>query len=167
MRYSLRSAVIGSSLAALRAGMTPAATPTTIESPNPITTDHTETTNGNLKARELTKAIRIPPPAPMQPPIIEMATASIKNWVKMAEWVAPNALRIPISRVRSTIETSIMLAMPMPPTRREMLAIATTKMVKTPITLEKVLIKSAWLVTRKSSLSGLSILCLSRKILVT
>ena len=36
--------------------------------------------------------------------------------------VAPNALRTPISRVRSVTDTSMMFMMPMPPTISEMLA---------------------------------------------
>ena len=38
--------------------------------------------------------------------------------------LAPRALRIPISRVRSVTETSMMFIMPMPPTSREMPAMA-------------------------------------------
>ena len=37
---------------------------------------------------------------------------------------APSALRMPISRVRSVTDTIIMFIMPMPPTSREMAAMA-------------------------------------------
>ena len=36
--------------------------------------------------------------------------------------MAPSALRMPISRVRSVTDTSMMFIMPMPPTSSEMLA---------------------------------------------
>ena len=40
----------------------------------------------------------------------------------MVRSLAPSALRMPISRVRSVTDTSIMFMMPMPPTSSEMLA---------------------------------------------
>ena len=39
------------------------------------------------------------------------------------------AMRMPISRVRSVTETSMMFMMPMPPTSSEMLAIEASRMV--------------------------------------
>ena len=42
----------------------------------------------------------------------------------MLRSLAPNALRMPISRVRSVTDTIIMFIMPMPPTSREMAAMA-------------------------------------------
>ena len=42
----------------------------------------------------------------------------------MLRSLAPSALRMPISRVRSVTDTIIMFIMPMPPTSREMAAIA-------------------------------------------
>ena len=50
----------------------------------------------------------------------------------MSRRFAPTALRMPISRVRSVTETSMMFMMPMPPTSKEMPAIAPRKSVKTP-----------------------------------
>ena len=43
----------------------------------------------------------IPRAMPMSPPMRLITTASIKNCVTMTKYVAPKALRIPISRVRS------------------------------------------------------------------
>ena len=42
----------------------------------------------------------------------------------MAELGAPSALRVPISRVRSVTDTSMMFMTPMPPTSSEMAAMA-------------------------------------------
>ena len=49
----------------------------------------------------------------------------------VAACVAPSALRMPISRVRSVTDTSMMFMMPMPPTRRLTAAIAGEQGVKT------------------------------------
>ena len=45
------------------------------------------------------------------------------NWKRMLRFLAPMALRIPISRVRSVTETSMMFMMPMPAANRAMKAI--------------------------------------------
>ena len=42
--------------------------------------------------------------------------ASIRNCSMTVTLVAPSALRIPISRVRSVTDTSMMFMIPMPPT---------------------------------------------------
>ena len=60
----------------------------------------------------------MPSPIPMPPPISESTIASIKNWRMMFERFAPIALRIPISRVRSVTETSMMFMMPIPATTK-------------------------------------------------
>ena len=65
-------------------------------------------------------AISLPITRPTMPPSTVRVTASRRNWSRMAEDVAPTALRRPISRVRSLTETSMMFMMPMPPTRSEM-----------------------------------------------
>ena len=49
------------------------------------------------------------------------------NWRMMALSRAPRALRMPISRVRSVTDTSMMFMMPMPPTTREMAAMPPRK----------------------------------------
>ena len=51
-----------------------------------------------------------------------MTTDSTRNWSRTSRFLAPMALRVPISRVRSVTVTSMMFMMPMPPTRREMAA---------------------------------------------
>ena len=55
------------------------------------------------------------------------ATASIMNCDMMSRRLAPMALRMPISRVRSVTDTSMMFMMPMPPTSNEMPATAPRK----------------------------------------
>ena len=51
----------------------------------------------------------------------------------MSRLVAPTALRMPTSRVRSVTETNMMFMMPMPPTSRLIPAMAPKKMVSTPV----------------------------------
>ena len=68
---------------------------------------------------------------PEVPPIRLMVNDSITNCALMSCLRAPIARRMPISRVRSSTEASMMFMMPMPPTRSEMPAID-------PITIEKI-----------------------------
>ena len=51
------------------------------------------------------------------------------NCPRMSLRLAPKDLRMPISLVRSVTETSMMFMMPMPPTRREMAAMATSTII--------------------------------------
>ena len=67
---------------------------------------------------------RYPRATPMAPPTRLITTASTRNWVRTSEPRAPSASRSPISRVLSVTETSMMFMIPMPPTSREMPAIA-------------------------------------------
>ena len=60
------------------------------------------------------------------------------------------ALRMPISRVRSVTDTSMIFIMPMPPTKREMAAMAPKKMVMVPVVSCIVLISAVKLRTEKS-----------------
>ena len=53
-----------------------------------------------------------------------MTTASVMNWRRMSPRRAPRALRVPISRVRSVMLTSMMFITPIPPTSRLMAAMA-------------------------------------------
>ena len=68
---------------------------------------------------------------PIKPPKTESTSASMRNCMTICERRAPIARRIPISRVRSVTDASMMFMMPIPPTRSEMPAIA-------PRTIEKV-----------------------------
>ena len=55
--------------------------------------------------------------------------ASTRNCRRMSLGRAPTAMRMPISRVRSVTETSMMFMMPMPPTRSETPAMLPRRMV--------------------------------------
>ncbi len=57
---------------------------------------------------------------PMTPPRELVMAASITNWVRMVCRFAPRDFRIPISRVRSVTDTSMMFITPTPATSREM-----------------------------------------------
>ena len=67
---------------------------------------------------------------PTMPPVTESVAASTRNWVRMSRRRAPSALRMPISRVRSVTDTSMMFMITMPPTNSEIAAtpIETMKM---------------------------------------
>ncbi len=90
----------------------------------------------------------------MMPPMRLSTTDSSRNWVRMSRRSAPTALRMPISRVRSVTETSMMFMMPMPPTSSEMPAMAPRKAVNMPVICPAVSSRSDWLNRRKSSSSA-------------
>ena len=56
-------------------------------------------------------------PKPIKPPIKHIIAASEINCPSMVLLVAPIALRIPISRVRSLTDTNIMFIIPIAPTK--------------------------------------------------
>ena len=60
-----------------------------------------------------------PTAMPIRPPRPDSVSASMRNWARMSRRRAPTALRMPISRVRSRTETSMMFMIPMPPTISE------------------------------------------------
>ena len=93
----------------------------------------------------------MPNTIPAIPPSSESTSDSIKNCIKMSCRLAPSALRIPISRVRSVTDTSMMFMMPMPPTSSYTLAIPPSSIVKTPLVALAIAMISAWLRTMKSS----------------
>ena len=99
----------------------------------------------NNSTREMPKAI------PKIPPMRPIITASIKNCVIMVRYVAPRALRIPISLVRSVTETIIIFIMPMPPTRSEMAATLPRKRVSVAVVEFIVSIRLVMLLMVKSS----------------
>ncbi len=65
----------------------------------------------------------------MMPPREESTTASTRNCNRTSRSNAPMASRIPISRVRSVTETSMMFIMPIPPTSRLTAATALSRAV--------------------------------------
>ena len=66
--------------------------------------------------REVSTAPAAPRTIPAVPPVSARRTASIRNCERMSRSRAPTAIRIPISRVRSVTDTSMMFMIPMPPT---------------------------------------------------
>ena len=67
---------------------------------------------------------------PSTPPSSVSVAASTRNWPRIAARVAPSALRMPISRVRSVTVTSMTFVTPMPPTSSEIAATAPSSTVK-------------------------------------
>ena len=72
-----------------------------------------------------------PSRTPIAPPSTLITTASIRNWRRMSPRLAPIALRMPISRVRSVTDTSMMFMMPMPPTSSDTAAMLASSTVIT------------------------------------
>ena len=66
----------------------------------------------------------------MSPPSPASTVDSIRNCCRIARRVAPIALRMPISRVRSVTVTSMMFMMPIPPTSSEIPATALVSSVR-------------------------------------
>ena len=64
---------------------------------------------------------------------------------------APTAMRMPISRVRSVTETSMMFMMPIPPTSSETAAIDDRSSVIVRLVSSAALANSAWVRMKKSS----------------
>ena len=96
----------------------------------------------------------MPSAVPTSPPMIESVIASTRNWRRMSLLRAPIALRIPISRVRSRTETSMMFMIPIPPTTSEIDAMPARSAVRIAVTLPTVLRSCAWFVIEKSSASA-------------
>ena len=94
-----------------------------------------------------------PAMTPMMPPPKVRNTASVTNWATMSRRLAPMACRMPISRVRSVTETSMMFMIPMPPTSREMPATVPRNTTRVWLASSKVSRISCWLKTVKSSAS--------------
>lgn len=63
--------------------------------------------NWKPMATAMAKPIEIPSKIPTIPPIWPITKVSVKNCQAIVERFAPNAFRIPISRVRSETETNI------------------------------------------------------------
>ena len=71
----------------------------------------------------------MPSTMPIAPPVRLSTIDSIRNCVRTADERAPMAMRMPISRVRSVTETSMMFMMPMPPTSSETPAMLPSRIV--------------------------------------
>src|SRR5262249_20669841 len=125
------NAAMGSSFAARFAGYTPKKMPTLAETIRPAITAHRRMADGMPMSNVTVLAIGLPRMMPISPPTSATVEDSIRNWSKTSRRRAPSALRIPISRVRSVTETSMMVMITMPPTMSEIEAspMVTRKMV--------------------------------------
>lgn len=93
---------MGSRREAVRAGAKPEKTPVSIDTTSPITTSPTENCIGNDgNARATAVHNSHDTTSPITPPTRQIATASIRNCIRIVRLRAPTALRVPISRVRS------------------------------------------------------------------
>ena len=97
----------------------------------------------------------MPMEMPISPPMKLSTMASMRNWVRIAWRLAPTALRMPISLVRSVTDTSIMFMIPIPPTMRDTVAINPKKAVRMAVRLSNTVAMSFCVSTEKSSLSEL------------
>ena len=85
---------------------------------------------GHFASEEMTVEPTIPIMMPMTPPSMLNTSASIRNWVRISRPRAPIDIRMPISRVRSVTETSMIFIIPMPPTKSETDAILASSIVR-------------------------------------
>ena len=93
--------------------------------------DRRSSRNGTPRRAVPSPAKASPPRTPMSPPNSDSITASTRNCSRTWPSTAPIARRMPISRVRSVTETSMMFMMPMPPTSRLTAATAPRRPVST------------------------------------
>ena len=81
---------------------------------------------------------------PIIPPATVRMIASERNWVIITFFLAPRALRSPISLVLSVTVTSMIFIMPIPPTNNEIAAMPLRSVVNVPVTADAVFKISFW-----------------------
>ncbi len=121
--YSYRKHSIGSNFAAVFAGSIPNTIPINIDIPTEISPKFTETINGYSANITINHAKNTPSINPIKPPSAVKMQDSVRNCINTLLRVAPSAFWMPISRVRSVTDTSIIFITPMPPTNNEIPAI--------------------------------------------
>ena len=121
--YSLLNASIGFKFAAFTEGSSPNTTPITVENNTAITIDGTLIAVGEPVTFPTTFDSPIPVITPIIPPILVSTEASVRNCPRIVFLRAPIAFFRPISLVRYVTETNMIFMTPIPPTRREILAI--------------------------------------------
>src|SRR5881397_2146892 len=94
--------------------------PTRAENPKAINKMSAEMMVGQPAMLEAAWAPATPSPTPIIPPMALRTTASTRNCRRMCRRLAPTAMRMPISRVRSVTETNKIFMIPIPPTSSEM-----------------------------------------------
>ena len=120
MSHSILSASTGLSPEAFNAGYTPKTAP--INNENPINKAISDKRIGTVIPKMLIPINEIVPPinSPAMLPMSEMTTASVRNSNIIRLLVAPIDFFMPISRILSLTDTSIIVMMPKPETTREM-----------------------------------------------
>lgn len=103
---------------------------------------------------------------PIVQPITVRSTDSTRNCSMISRLLAPIALRIPISLVRSETVTRRIFITQIPQTRRDIAATPQRKSFIVSVMLERVSSASSWLVTVNVALSGSVILNTSRSLFV-
>ena len=121
--YSLRSASIGFRLAAFTDGRSPKIRPISMENTTEPIMAGMLMAVGAPDTCATTFDRMIPSTTPMIPPILVSTEASVRNCPRIIFFLAPMAFFRPISLVRSVTDTSMIFITPIPPTRREILAI--------------------------------------------
>ena len=120
--YSYRMDSIGFRLAAFLAGSIPKLMPTITENKNATTMEYKVNSVVTTVNKLIDNEIRTPSTIPIKPPETLIASDSDKKCCIIFFFVAPMALRTPISRVRSITVANIIFIIPMPPTNSEMAA---------------------------------------------
>src|SRR6516165_1297818 len=67
---------------------------------------------GHSNRRDTANELATPNNMPTEPPIRPSTLASSRNWRRTSSSVAPTAMRMPISRVRSVTDTNMIFMMP-------------------------------------------------------
>ena len=104
----------------MNAGYIPKKIPTEAEKPIPMANDHHGSEIGKPEIRWTAHPMPLPKAMPITPPSEVRNAASMRNWKRISERLAPSAFRTPISRVRSVTEIDMMAMTPMPPTMSAM-----------------------------------------------
>ena len=95
------------------------------------------TSSGTFIIFETSAAPETPSKSPISPPMRHRIMDSVRNWNNIVDVLAPRAFRMPISRVRYVMETSIIFITPIPPTTRDIALTAAMNMVNTFMTVSK------------------------------
>ncbi len=98
----------------------PATTPTNEAVASPARNMPGVTCAGNFINFSTVDVSAVPITTPATPPTVVMSRDCTRKWMNMSKPLAPSAMRVPISRTRSTTLASRMLAMTTPPVNREM-----------------------------------------------
>ena len=130
--YSYLIASIGGNFAARRAGKTPKKMPIPDEMASVITIAKKLIAAG--KKKRTIKTIIVAKTRPKTPPKILSKTDYVKNCIRISFLVAPTALLIPTSLVRSVTEAYIIFIIPTPPKKSEIQTRANSNKVTPPVT---------------------------------